>query len=173
MRNTILPLALTLLCAAPSSAQIMGSINSSYPTVRQAVETTTGNKMEVRYAAINFGQGSFLEMAGNERFRKSVNDAAAQQPIGSLEISKGIMLGEEELEAGKYTLAFKIDEDGQWNMALKIGEDEYMMPLELEKAAEQRARLTISLVPSADGAACSLIINFGKQACFFEGGTAG
>jgi hypothetical protein len=47
-----------------------------------------------------------------------------------------------------------------------------MMPLELEKAAEQRARLTISLVPSADGAACGLVVNFGRQVCFFEGEAA-
>ena len=172
MRYPILPLSLALLAAAPLSAQITGSINATYPTVSQSVETTSGNKMAVKYAAINWGQGSFLEQAQSQGFRDRINAAADRQPIGSFEISKAIKLGEEDLAAGKYSMAFKIDDDAQWNLVLKIGEDEYMMPLVLEATSEHRDRLTISLVPSADGGACSLIVNFGKKACFYEGAAA-
>ena len=172
MRNPVLSLSLALLAAAPLSAQITGSINESYPTVSQAVETTSGNKMAIKYAAIDWGEGSFLESIKNKRIRERVNTAADRQPIGSFQISKAMKLGEEDLAAGKYSLAFKIDDDAQWNLVLKTGEDEYTMPLVLEATSEHRARLTISLVPSADGGACSLNVNFGKKACVFEGAVA-
>lgn len=172
MRNPILPLSLALCAAAPLPAQITGSINASYPTVTQSVETTSGNKMTIKYAAINWGQGSFLDQAQSQGFKDRINAAADRQPIGSFETSNAIKLGEEDLDAGKYSLAFKIDDDAQWNLVLKTGEDEYTMPLELEATSEHRVRLTISLVPSADGGACSLIVNFGKKACYFEGAAA-
>ena len=37
----------------------------SFPTVSQSVETTAGNKLAVKYASISFGQGKFLESAGD------------------------------------------------------------------------------------------------------------
>jgi len=172
MKNPLLPLSLAVLAAAPLSAQITGSINRTYPTVSQTVETTSGNKMSIRYAAINWGQGNFMAQAKDERFCERVNGAADKQPIGSFETSKAIKLGEEDLAAGKYSLAFKVGDDAQWNLVLGIGEDEYTMPLILEEASEQRTRLTIALVPSADGGACSQHINYGNKGCFFEGAAA-
>ncbi|MHC5062884.1 MAG: hypothetical protein ACYTG5_02785 [Planctomycetota bacterium] len=169
MRNSILSISLALLATAPLSAQITGSINSKYPKMSQTVETTDGNTVAVKFAAINWGQGAFLESTENERFRNYVNGQADENPIGSLETSKGMTLGGKSLAAGKYSLAFKINDDAKWTMVLKSGDNEHSYVLSLGDSAEKRSRLNIALVPSADGGACSLNINFGTKACSFEG----
>ncbi len=172
MRNSILSISLALLATAPLTAQISGSINSKYPTSSQTVETTDGAKVMVKYAAINFGQGKFLEMANSEGGRERINSGAESKPIGSMETSKGLNIAGKNVAAGKYVLAFKIDSDSKWNLALKSGDTEHMFPLAMADAAEKQARLSITLMPNGAGDACSVNINFGTKSCSLKGAAA-
>lgn len=163
-----LPTALLLLAALLPHvpAQLAGGDNRSAPTVSEKITFFGDTSIEVKYRAITFGRGQFLDrLRTSEEFRERINGMAPSRPLGSLKVARGVQLAGKQLAPGGYELYFQVDGDMKWTMVLaaKEGEAKHEIPLALEKVDGLEKRLDLDLDPVASDEEATLAIRFGRM----------
>jgi hypothetical protein len=174
MKKMILALAFAAGITLPASAQVMGSINANAPTVSQSIEFADGTKLAVTYKSLNFGQGSWLERAKQERARTMYNNNAKENPCGSVALSKDMVIGGAKIAAGEYGLHFMFGDDGTPMAVLSSTDKEgnaqlQHFPLKLEAMESHSQRLAISVVAGDKDGSCVITLQFGKLGMKCEG----
>jgi len=157
------------LCAlsGPASAQRMGMINQNAPSIEQKMDLGKTGVIELSYAGINFGQGNWASTLEDEKRREGmrtrINSTADQAPLGTFSTTKNIKLGETSVQAGEYDLAFKLNDEFEWELSLTSDDAKATVPLELADTEELSKRLVLSVYAGDEDFTGGLYLAFGQR----------
>jgi len=118
---------LTPLCVAGLSAVLA---SQGPPRSTNTLEFQSGGKLEIAYNQIDLGAGATLETLTSETeqgagMRRMFNDRVFKSRIaGELTVDTLTVVAGNELDAGTYTLNFRIDEDLIWFLVVSTEDDE-------------------------------------------------
>ena len=157
--RTLLPLLLLLCCACSSQAQNSASPASNAPQAQKeapapradAEATIKGKKISINYGRPGLkGRDLLAQAPVGTVWRVGMNQAT------QITTDADLLIGGQELKAGKYTLWVRRTGDDTWTLAFhpKTGiwgappqKEGYVaeLPLKLEKSADSMELLTINL----------------------------
>lgn len=168
MKLFSISLALLAVLAVPVHAQGGGMANRGAPTISQGIEFQGGAKLSIRYTALNWAQGRFMERVTEERFRNQINEQAKENPVGSVELSGAMQIGGKKVEAGKYGLHFLLSDEGKWILTLSKKDSEgdlelTQWPLALEETKDHAQRLSLVVKAGKESNESTIDLHFGDQ----------
>lgn len=163
MMKSVIALTCAALMTCGLQAQINGSINRGAAKVTNAIEMG-GNKLEVSYTAIRFGEGKWKKIKENTDGHERFNKFAEGRPIGSVKTSCDLEAAGRKIPAGNYTMFFTVHESAGWLLNLKPAEgDAIRWRMALTDTKTKSNCLKVSLEPSDKNNTCSIAISFGGQ----------
>lgn len=152
------------LLAAPSMAQVSGSINRDAPTVSRSIKLKNGTSISASYVAIHFGEGKWQGALKNERMRERLNNMAPKKPIGSIETNVDVVASK-PIPAGKYDLFFTVHEQFGWILNLKNQKSDAVIRFGMKMQEKKTgSRFSLSVDPGDKGDEASITIAFGGKA---------
>jgi hypothetical protein len=164
MMKSVIALTCAALMTCGLQAQISGSINRGAPKVSNAIEMG-GNKLEVSYTAIRFGDGAWQKIKDSTDRHEGFNEFAAKRPIGNVKTSCDLQAAGRDVPAGDYSMFFTVSERAGWILNLKPAKgDAIRWRMALTETKSKSQCLKVSLEPSGKNGMCSLAITFGDKA---------
>lgn len=165
--RSLVPFAfLSLALALPAAAQHGGAANRTTPTVGQSIAFTNGCTVEIKYRAITWAQGKFMEGLKTPEGRTSANNNLKKTPTGSLTTSQDVKLGGQPVKSGTYKLYFQVDDDQKFHLVL--GDDagkETKWKLDLTDKNDLSTRLSLTICAGKADTDATVGIAFGKMGC--------
>ncbi|MFH0945007.1 MAG: hypothetical protein V2A76_07400 [Planctomycetota bacterium] len=155
------------LFALPATAQKMGMINRNAPAIEQKMDLGSTGTVSLKYTGITWGAGAWAKALEDEgkrdQARQRINQTADKSPLGSFECSKDVQIDDVLVPAGKYDLAFKLDDDFAWQIALAKEGSSISIPLTLTQAEEASKRLVVSVYAGDEDFTGGLYVAFGMD----------
>lgn len=105
-------------------------------------------KMELKYKSMHWNEEAYKRLQTDEAIRKRVNTVVWNN-IGTLDLGFDITLGGQALAKGAYPFGLNVEPAGQFSLAVKVGNDLKVLPLEVSDSAEQVDFLTFAIYPTA------------------------
>ena len=118
MRQLLLAAVTMAALSLPLAAQRGGSANRSSPKVGQSIEFTGGASVEIKYRALTWAGGQFMERLKTDRGREQTNADLKANPTGTLTCSADVSLGGQAVKAGTYKLYFEVDAQTAFHLVL-------------------------------------------------------
>lgn len=164
MMKTVIALTCAALMTSGLQAQISGSINRGAPKVSNAIEMG-GNKLEVSYTAIRFGDGAWQKIKDAKDRHEGFNKFAPTKPIGNVKTTCDLQAAGRTVPAGEYSMFFTVHEQAGWLLNLQPAEGKAIVwRMALTETKKKSPCLKINLEPSAKKGVCSIAITFGDKA---------
>jgi hypothetical protein len=152
------------ILALPVLAQQGGSANRATPTLGQSITFVNGCAVDIKYRAITWAQGRFMEALKTPEGRDRHNKGLKNNPTGSLTSSQDITLGGQTVKAGTYKLYFQVDADVKFHLVLADDAGtETKWKLDLTEGTDMNTRLSLSLTAGKGDNDANIKIAFGKQ----------
>jgi hypothetical protein len=89
----------------------------------------------------------------------------SDQPLGSLKASVDLSIAGQRVSAGEYSLAFKLDDNYQWAIALSSEGGSVNLPLVTGESPMESKRLVIALLAGEEDFSGLMLVAFGSQIC--------
>lgn len=165
MHRFVVAALTSAVLALPMAAQQGGSANRNTPTVGQSIAFTNGCSVEIKYRAITWGQGKFMDALKTPEGREMQNKGLKARPTGSLTASADFTLGGQTVKAGTYKLYFEVDADVKFHLVLATEAGaETKWKLDLTEKDAMNTRLSLSLTAGKADTDANIAIAFGKMA---------
>ncbi|MEZ5963970.1 MAG: hypothetical protein R3F56_09020 [Planctomycetota bacterium] len=166
MRSSLFAATAALFLSLPIAAQRGGMANRNTPTVTQSIAFTNGNSVEVKYRAITWAQGRWMNALKNEQGRETINNDLKANPTGSLTTAKDMTLGGQVVKAGDYKLYFQVDDEVKFHLVLadEAG-TEIKWKLDLTETKTENTRLALTLTAGKGDNDANFGVAFGTMAC--------
>lgn len=167
--SPLLFLACSLVLPTVATAQKMGHSNTHAPVIGQTLDMGGKAKIKLSYTAITWASGTWAaalqDPAKRGRMRERINAAADSDPLGSFAIDKPLRIGGKLVAAGKYKLAFKLNERFRWQVVLvsKKKNATRSITVRFGKAPQASKRLTLNLEAGDANFTARLEITFGDD----------
>ncbi len=166
MRQLLLAAVTMAALSLPLAAQRGGSANRSSPKVGQSIEFTGGASVEIKYRALTWAGGQFMERLKTDRGREQTNADLKANPTGTLTCSADVSLGGQAVKAGTYKLYFEVDAQTAFHLVLANDAGaETKWKLNLAEGNDVNTRLTLTLTAGKTDKEANVGIAFGKMAC--------
>lgn len=166
MRSSLFAAAAVALLALPVAAQRGGMANRNTPTVTQGITFTNGGSVDVKYRAITWAQGRWMEALKSPQGRESTNKDLKANPTGTLTTAKDMTLGGQTVKAGSYKLYFQVDDDVKFHLVLADDSgNEIKWKLEMSDTKSENTRLTMTVTAGKGDTDANVGIAFGTMAC--------
>lgn len=165
-----LPVPVSIACllvfATPALAQKMGHSNTFAPEITQVLKLGDRGTLKLTYTSITWSGGTWAKALQDEKTRDSmrerINAVAASDPLGSFETDKVLKIGGARVPAGRYKLAFMLNERFAWQVVL-TGAKTIPLDLEFVDTKRSRKRLTLNLDAGDKNFTARLRIAFGAR----------
>jgi len=167
MRPSLVAAAAAVFLALPLAAQDGGMANRTSPSVGQSITFTNGGSVELKYRAITWAQGRWMNQLKTEEGRSGFNNNLKSKPTGTLTTAKDMTLGGQTVKAGTYKLYFQVDDASKFQLVLADDagtETKWKLDLAESKEATN-TRLTLTITPSKSDTEANFGIAFGTMAC--------
>lgn len=159
-------IACLLVFAAPALAQRMGHSNTNAPEITQVLKMGDRGTLKLIYTSITWAGGTWAKVLQDEKtrgpMRERINAAAASDPLGSFETDKVLTIGGTRVPAGRYKLAFMLNERFAWQVVL-TGAKTIPLDLEFVDTKRSRKRLTLNLDAGDENFTARLRVAFGAR----------
>lgn len=172
MKKLLYPVVGLSLLVAPTLGQRQSNPNA--PTITQSIDLAGKGSLELSYVSINWAGGRWAEMLANEATRDQMRAMinSSDQPLGSLKASVDLSIAGQRVSAGDYSLAFKLDENFEWEIALSGKGDGVNLPLIVGQSPMESKRLVIALLAGEEDFTGLMLVAFGSQICQLPVGVA-
>ena len=148
------------------TAQKMGHSNTHAAVIQQSLDMGGKATIKLSYTAITWASGTWAaalqDPAKRGRMRERINAAADSDPLGSFAIDKPLRIAGKLVPAGKYKLAFKLNERFRWQVVL-VGKKTTAISIRFGKAPQASKRLTLNLEAGDANFTARMVITFGDD----------
>ena len=95
--------------------------------------------------------------------RDRINGAAARSPLGALECSMDLAIGEQTIPAGSYNIGFMLSEKFEWQMVLLKGEKQIPVLIPFIDSPAMNKRLVFSIYAGDVDGSVGVYFGFGNR----------
>jgi len=136
---------LILLCCA--AAALAHDPRTTAKEFAHGLKIDGAGDLNVTYKAMHFNETVYKRMQADEQLRTRMNSGVWSN-IGSADAGFDLVLGEQSIAKGKYTLGLSIDADDQFAVVLNAGAKAIKVPLKISSENPDLPFLTFAIYPT-------------------------